>query len=494
MQKMLFILMGSTAVASLALAQAPPPSAPVAPAATATHTAGSPADCDRLETFLEQRHPANPGVTLEQVRSYRTSNNVQACHDALMRLEPNATQATNQEGKRGPDTSIVVQQPTQSLHVEQAPPQVTVQQQQPQVTVRQPQPDITVRQPAPTVTVDIPQPEIIIRMPKPEVNVAMSQPLVEVNQPPPRVQVTPSPQQPHLQVKPAEAQVKVQQQAGTAPSVQVQESSAQPTVHFERGEPKIVVNQAQGQPQIRVEKEDPKPQTTANNRERTAAAFAQTPASFEFVNKVAQSDMLEIQASQFVAPNADADTKPFADRMIRDHTETSNELRQLVQSGKVQAELPSTLDPEHQKKLDDLKKLGGRELDRQYDHMQLQAHQEAIDLFSRYAQDGDNNDLKVWAAKTLPHLREHLTMAQKLDQGGTTSTVGAAPSRVPGSGPVAGANSFTEGQAKSRIESQGYTNVSLLTKDDQGIWRGKATKDGKTVGVSLDFHGDVFAQ
>lgn len=223
-----------------------------------------------------------------------------------------------------------------------------------------------------------------------------------------------------------------------------------------------------------------------------ASAFAQTPTTSEFVNKAAQSDMLEIQASQFVAPNADADTKPFAERMIRDHTETSNELKQMVQSRTIRAELPSALDAEHQKKLDDLKTLSGRDLDRQYDRMQLQAHQEAVDLFSRYAQAGDNNDLKAWAGKTLPHLREHLTMAQKLDQGGTTPTVGAAPSRGPG--PVAGANSFTEGQAKSRIESQGLTNVSGLTKDDQGIWRGKAMKDGRSVSVSLDFHGDVFAQ
>src|SRR4249920_2293895 len=186
-----------------------------------------------------------------------------------------------------------------------------------------------------------------------------------------------------------------------------------------------------------------------------AQSFAQTPATSEFVNKVAQSDMLEIQSSQFVAPNADADTKPFAERMIREHTETSNELKQLVQSGKVHADLPSMLDAEHQKKLDDLKKLSGRELDRQYDRMQLQAHQEAVDLFGRYAQGGDNTDLKAWASKTLPHLREHLTMAQKLDQARATPTVGAAPSRGPGSGPVPGANSYTEGQAKSRIESRG---------------------------------------
>ena len=221
-----------------------------------------------------------------------------------------------------------------------------------------------------------------------------------------------------------------------------------------------------------------------------SATFAQAPAT-DFVNKVAQSDMLEVQTSQFVLPNADADTKPFAERMIRDHTETSNELKQLVQSGKVKAELPFGLDAEHKKKLDDLKRLSGRELDREYDRMQLQAHQEAVDLFSRYAQAGDNDELKAWAAKTLPHLQEHLAMAQKLDQGGTNSASAVAP---PGAGPTAGANSFTEGQAKSRIESQGFTNVSGLIKDDRGIWRGNATKDGRNVSVSLDFHGDVFAQ
>ena len=60
--------------------------------------------------------------------------------------------------------------------------------------------------------------------------------------------------------------------------------------------------------------------------------------------------------------------------------------------------------------------------------------------------------------------------------------------------PVAGANSFTEGQAKSRIESSGYTNVSGLKKDDNGVWRGKAMKDGKSVDVSLDFQGNVITR
>ncbi len=57
--------------------------------------------------------------------------------------------------------------------------------------------------------------------------------------------------------------------------------------------------------------------------------------------------------------------------------------------------------------------------------------------------------------------------------------------------PVPGANSFTESQARSRLEAQGYSNVSVLAKDNQSIWRGKATKDGTPVNVALDYQGNI---
>jgi hypothetical protein len=51
------------------------------------------------------------------------------------------------------------------------------------------------------------------------------------------------------------------------------------------------------------------------------------------------------------------------------------------------------------------------------------------------------------------------------------------PNSPPNPGaPVAGANSFTEGQAKSRIEARGFTNVTGLKKDSDGVWRGTATQ------------------
>jgi hypothetical protein len=57
--------------------------------------------------------------------------------------------------------------------------------------------------------------------------------------------------------------------------------------------------------------------------------------------------------------------------------------------------------------------------------------------------------------------------------------------------PAKGANSFTMGEAKSRIERNGFSNVSGLTKDSNGVWRGNAQKDGTSTMVWLDYKGNV---
>ena len=57
-----------------------------------------------------------------------------------------------------------------------------------------------------------------------------------------------------------------------------------------------------------------------------------------------------------------------------------------------------------------------------------------------------------------------------------------------------GANSFTEGEARSRLEKAGYGEVKDLKKDDDGIWRGSAMLDGKPANVGLDFKGNVAVQ
>ncbi len=54
-----------------------------------------------------------------------------------------------------------------------------------------------------------------------------------------------------------------------------------------------------------------------------------------------------------------------------------------------------------------------------------------------------------------------------------------------------GRNSFTEAQARGRIEKAGYAEVGKLAKNRNGVWQGIATKDGAPVNVALDYKGNV---
>jgi hypothetical protein len=57
--------------------------------------------------------------------------------------------------------------------------------------------------------------------------------------------------------------------------------------------------------------------------------------------------------------------------------------------------------------------------------------------------------------------------------------------------PFAGVNLITESQAQDRATASGLTNVSALKLDDKGIWRGTANDASKTVGIAIDYRGNV---
>jgi putative membrane protein len=46
---------------------------------------------------------------------------------------------------------------------------------------------------------------------------------------------------------------------------------------------------------------------------------------------------------------------------------------------------------------------------------QIKGHQEMISLFQQQLKQGQNEELVAFAKETLPTLKEHLAMAQKLD-------------------------------------------------------------------------------
>jgi putative membrane protein len=138
------------------------------------------------------------------------------------------------------------------------------------------------------------------------------------------------------------------------------------------------------------------------------------PTTADFVKEVAISDMFEIQSNKLAEDKGNPSEKTFASQMVADHTKTSTELKRMVGSGKVKADLPNALDSSHQSKLDKLKGESDKDFSSDFDSMQVSAHKDAVSLFERYAKGGENPELKDWAGKTLPALQHHLEMAQGL--------------------------------------------------------------------------------
>ncbi len=60
--------------------------------------------------------------------------------------------------------------------------------------------------------------------------------------------------------------------------------------------------------------------------------------------------------------------------------------------------------------------------------------------------------------------------------------------------PARGANSFSMGEARARLQRGGFQNVSGLHKDNGGVWRGTASRNGQQVSVWLDYKGNMGQQ
>lgn len=135
-----------------------------------------------------------------------------------------------------------------------------------------------------------------------------------------------------------------------------------------------------------------------------------------FVTKAASDGLHEVALGKLAKTNAQRDdVKTFGEKMVADHTKSNMELMEVAKGAGLN--VPSQMLEEHQKHVEHFSKLRGEEFDREYAKHMVEDHQKAVSLFQRASRDVRNPDLKGFATKTLPVLKEHLAMAQKL-QGG----------------------------------------------------------------------------
>ena len=133
----------------------------------------------------------------------------------------------------------------------------------------------------------------------------------------------------------------------------------------------------------------------------------------DFLENAAQSGHFELEGSKLaLTKSSNADVKTFAQKMVDDHGKVGAELAALASKKGFEAPTgPSLMQQAKLKTLD----MSDDGFDKRYAEMiAVTAHEEAVTLFRKASEDAKDPEVKAFAAKVLPALKEHLTLAQAL--------------------------------------------------------------------------------
>ena len=135
-----------------------------------------------------------------------------------------------------------------------------------------------------------------------------------------------------------------------------------------------------------------------------------------FIMDAANDSLAEVELGKVAQQNAASeDVKKFAQRMVDDHTKANQELEPIAT--KLGVTPPKAPEGKHARMVKDLSKKSGVKFDKDYVNDMVKDHKKAVKLFEKKSKKADSEDLRQFAAKTLPTLQEHLKMAQDLQAG-----------------------------------------------------------------------------
>lgn len=151
--------------------------------------------------------------------------------------------------------------------------------------------------------------------------------------------------------------------------------------------------------------------STLDSATTTGINSTMTEQDKNFADAAAKGGMMEVMLGEYAEMNgANAKIKAFGKMMTEDHGKANAELKSWAASANYV--LPTALDEDQQKKVDDLKMKKGADFDKAYIDMMVSDHKKDIADFKKQANDG-TGDLKSFAAKTVPTLEHHLQSAEE---------------------------------------------------------------------------------
>jgi putative membrane protein len=133
----------------------------------------------------------------------------------------------------------------------------------------------------------------------------------------------------------------------------------------------------------------------------------------DFLKKAAKGGITEVELGRMtLKKSSNADVKNFASMIVRDHSKANHELDALAASKGLK--LPDSKSLGEDVSATHLKMLSGKSYDDDYLNLMVSDHKEDIADFEKESNSAQDPDVRKWAAKTLPTLREHLQKAEQL--------------------------------------------------------------------------------
>jgi putative membrane protein len=131
----------------------------------------------------------------------------------------------------------------------------------------------------------------------------------------------------------------------------------------------------------------------------------------KFLVKSYESGMYEIELSKLAATNSlVADVKNLAANLVTAHTAINERISNIAKSANFV--LPTAVNADHQKDLQDMAKLTGTEFDKKYVNTIISGHEKSVSNYKDAAKNLTVSDTKTFAQETLPKIEEHLAMAK----------------------------------------------------------------------------------
>ena len=137
----------------------------------------------------------------------------------------------------------------------------------------------------------------------------------------------------------------------------------------------------------------------------------------KFIMDAATGGEMEVALGKLAATKASSDdVKKFGQQMVDDHSKANDELKQLAQSKGVDLKKAEDKATKMESKEEGtLSKKEGAAFDKAYMKMMVKDHEDDVKEFEKASKDCEDTDVKAWAAKTLPTLLSHLSMAKEFE-------------------------------------------------------------------------------